>query len=119
MAKLSSDHKPMMLLIDDEEDLGPIPFWFSPLWKDRDGFMSIVTKAWVLPVDGSSNFVWERKLKNTKVALKVWAKLTQKNPVSERKEALENLENIQMEMEDSEITPALLEKEQQAQFNSF
>ena len=81
--------------------------------------MSIISKALGLLVFGSPNYVWERKLKNTKVALKNWVKISHKNPVSERKEAMENLENIQMEMEDSEITPALLEKEQQAQFNSF
>ena len=33
--------------------------------------------------------------------------------------AKETLEKIPMEMEDSEITPALMEKEQNAQFNSF
>ena len=108
-----------MLHIEDEEELGPIPFRLSPLWKDRDGFMSIVTMAWDLPVVGSSNFVWERKLKNTKAALKDWVKLTQKNPINERKESLQKLEKIQMEMEDSEIIPALMEKEQKAQFNSF
>ena len=75
--------------------------------------------AWDLRVVGSTNFVWERKLKNTKAALKDWVKITQKNPISERKEALEKLEEIQMEMEESEITPALLEKEQREQFNSF
>ena len=81
--------------------------------------MSIVTKAWELLVVGSSNSVWERKLKNTKATLKVWDKLTQKNPISERKEALEKLEKIQMEMEDSKITPTLLAKKKQAQLNSF
>ena len=83
--KITSDHKPILLQIEDEEDLGTIPFWFRPLWKDRDGFMSTVTMAWDLPVFGSSSFVWERKLKNTKAPLKVWVKLTQKNPTSERK----------------------------------
>ena len=85
LPNLTSYHKPIMLQIEDEEDIGPIPFWFSPLWKDQDGFMSIVTKAWELLVVGSPNFVWERKLKNTKVVLKVWAKLSQKNTISESK----------------------------------
>ena len=42
-----------------------------------------------------------------------------KNPISERKEALQKLEKIQLEMEESEITPTLLEREQKAQYNSF
>ena len=108
-----------MLQIEDEEDLGPIPFLFSPLWKVQDGFMRTISTAWDIPVVGSPNYVWERKLKNTKAALKIWVKLSQKNPISERKESLEKLEEIQLEMEESEITPALLEKEQRAQFNSF
>ena len=108
-----------MLQNEEEEDLGPIPFRFSPLWIDQDGFMNTVAKAWELPVVGSPNFVWERKLKNTKVALKAWAKLSHKIPISERIVALSTLEKIQLEMEDSEITPALLEREQNAQFNSF
>ena len=81
--------------------------------------MSTVTMAWDLPVDGSMNYVWERKINNTKSALKDQVKLTQKNPINERKEALEKLEKIQLEMEETEITPTLLEKEQKTQFNSF
>ena len=68
--KITSDHKLIMLQIKDEEDLGLIPFRFNPLGKERDGFMSTVTMAWDLPVVGSPKFVWERKLKNTKAALK-------------------------------------------------
>ena len=83
-----------MLQLEEEEDLGLIPFWFSPLWIGWDGFMSIISKAWDIPVFGSPNFVWERKLKNTKAALKEWVKHSQENPTSERKEALEKLEEI-------------------------
>ena len=49
---------------------------------------------------GSPNFVWERKFKNTKVALKAWAK-SHKNSISERIVALETLEKMQLKMEDS------------------
>ena len=58
--------------------------------------MSTVSMAWDIPVVGSPNYVWERKLKNTKAALKDWVKLCKKNPISERKEALEKWEEIQM-----------------------
>ena len=63
--------------------------------------MNIISKAWDLLVFGSSNFVWERKLKNTKVVLKEWIKLSQSSPISDRKEALKILEEIQSEMEES------------------
>ena len=119
LAKLSSDHKPNILPIEDEEDLGPIPFRFSPLWKEQEGFMDIVSLAWDIPAVGSLNYVWEKKLKNTKVALKNWVKISHKNLVSERKEAVKKLEEIQMEMEEFEITHERLEKEQRAQLCSF
>ena len=90
-----------MPLIEDEEDLGPIPFQFSPFWKEQEGFVSTVSMAWDVPVVGSPNFVWERKLKNTKVALKNCVKLSQQNPINDRKDALGKLEEIQMEMEDT------------------
>ena len=31
LPKLTSDHKPILLTLEDEENLGPIPFRFSPL----------------------------------------------------------------------------------------
>ena len=99
LPKITSDHKPILLQFEDEEDLGPIPFQFSLLWKDNDGFMSIVFMAWNLLVVGSLNYVWERKLINTKVALKDWVKHSQKNPINERREALQKLEKTQLEME--------------------
>ena len=103
-----------MLQLDDEEDLGSIPFWFSPLWIFRDGFLTIIFKEWSLPINGSPNYVWERKLKNTKLALKDWVKQSLKTPISDRKEALKKLEEIQLEIEEKEITFAMLEKEQKA-----
>ena len=50
--------------------------------------MSIVSTAWEIPMVGSPNYVWERKLKNTKATLKTWVKLSNKNPICERKESL-------------------------------
>ena len=76
--------------------------------------MSIVSMVWDLPVFGSLNYVWERKLKNTKATLKEWVKNSHKNPISERKDALEKLEEIQLEIEESKITSSMLEKEQKA-----
>ena len=45
LPKLTSDHKPIQLLIEDEEDLGPLPFRFSPLWVEREGFTNTVKEA--------------------------------------------------------------------------
>ena len=103
----------------DDEDLRPIPFRFSPLWIDRDGFLATVINAWNILVIGSPNFMWERKLKNTKSVLKDWIKKSLQYSTGNRIQALARLEEIQLEMEESEITPAILDKEQKSQFNSF
>lgn len=66
LPKLASDHKPIRLLLEDEEDLGPILFRFSPLWIEREGFIETVKAAWAKTFMGSPSYVWEKKLKTTK-----------------------------------------------------
>ena len=63
LPKLVSDHHPITLQFEIEEELGPIPFKFNPLWLECDGFMDIVSQEGSLYVDGSPSFVWEQKLK--------------------------------------------------------
>ena len=94
LPKLTSDHKPILLQFEEEEYLGPIPFRFSPLWIDREGFMNIVSQSWSQPITGPPNFVWEQKSKFTKLALNEWVKQTLKSPSSDRIEVLKNLEEI-------------------------
>ena len=97
----------------------PIPFHFSPLWIERVGFLDIVHLAWSHYVVGSPNFIWEKKLKNIKIALKFWIKQPQKNPSSNRKEKVSELAEFQFEMEERDITKAQLALEQSAQFNTL
>ena len=59
------------------------------------------------------------KTKKYQINVKGRVKHYLKNPISDRKDALENLEEIQLEMEETKITSTMLEKEQKAQFNSF
>ena len=66
LPKLTSDHKPILLLLDEEEKLGRIPFRFSPLWNGKSGFLEMVQMAWSTLVSGSPNYVWEHRLKITK-----------------------------------------------------
>lgn len=65
-----SDHKPIMLDISHDKNLGPIPFRFSPPWLQDESFQDLVTKTWNETVRGSAFFVWEEKLRRLKVALK-------------------------------------------------
>eukprot|EP00253_Pinus_taeda_P028388 PITA_28388 len=119
LPKLTSDHKPVQLLLEDEEDLGPIPFRFSPLWIEREGFTEIVKAAWAKSFSGSSSYVWEQKLKATKQALKEWIKKPVPTPTSQRKEAVQTLQSLQTDMESKDITVDLLEKEIKAQRSTY
>lgn len=87
LPKLASDHKPILLCIKEEEDFGPLPFRFSPLWAKREGFLETVQIAWEKDILGSPRYVWEQKIKNTKKALKEWVKKDANSLISQRKEA--------------------------------
>ena len=43
LPNLSSDHHPITLQFEKEEELDPIPFRFIPLWLERDGFMDTIS----------------------------------------------------------------------------
>ena len=62
LPKTSSDHHPISLLVKEEEDYGPIPFHFSPMWIECQGFLETMSEVWMQYVDGSPSFVWEQKL---------------------------------------------------------
>jgi len=68
-----------------EEDLGPIPFKFSPLWIEKTGFMDTIQSAWDILINGSPSFVWEKKLKATKKALKEWLRKLHNPTTHQRK----------------------------------
>eukprot|EP00253_Pinus_taeda_P018178 PITA_18178 len=119
LSKLTSDHKPIQLLLEDEEDLGPIPFRFSPLWIEKVGFMETVKVAWAKSFSGSSSYIWEQKLKATKHALKEWIKKTDPTPTNQIKEAVQRLHSMQTKMENKDIIAELLDKEVKAQRSTY
>jgi hypothetical protein len=98
-----SDHKPILLEILHDKNLRPIPFRFSPVYLQYEGFQDLVTKTCNETARSLSFFVWEEKLRRLNVALKSWAK-THSNPILTRQEAQKQLEKHQMEMDDQEIT---------------
>eukprot|EP00253_Pinus_taeda_P027195 PITA_27195 len=115
LPKLSSDHKPIQLCLEDEEDSGPILFRFSPQWIEREGFLDTVKASWNIPISGSASFVWEQKLKHTKIALKAWIKKPAINPTSLRIDAVQALHSLQNDMESENINAYHLDKEIKAQ----
>lgn len=119
LPKLTSDHKPILLRIKEEEDLGPLPFRFSPLWVKREGFLETVQTTWKTDVSGSPSFVWEQKMKNTKKALKEWIKKSTNTPTSQRREATNQLEELQLGLEEKDISPMDLDNEKSAQRKAY
>ena len=81
--------------------------------------MQNVIIAWSTSVTGSPSFVWEKKIKDTKIALKYWVKNPTYTPTRHKKETVQLLENLQIDLESKEITYTELEKEQATQDNSF
>jgi len=86
LPKMTSDHKPILLNLEEEENMGPIPFHFIPLWIDKEGFLETVQSTFSSSVTGSPSFVWEQILKEKKHALKSWFKKPINTPFSLRRE---------------------------------
>jgi hypothetical protein len=76
-----SDHKPILLELSQDKNLGPIPFRFSPAWLLYEGFHDLVAKVWNENVFGSTFYVWEEKLRNLKKVLGEWAKTQTNLPI--------------------------------------
>ena len=104
LPKLTSDHKPILLQLKEEESLGPIPFRFSPLWIEKEGFMDIVLNSWYILVIGFPIYVWEHKVKATKTALKEWIKNPTDSPTSHRKQTTKQLLDMRLDMNYKDIT---------------
>eukprot|EP00253_Pinus_taeda_P030505 PITA_30505 len=85
LPKLTSDNKPILLHIKEEEDLGPLSFRFIPLWAKREGFLDTVQTTWEIEISGSPSYVSKKKIKNTKKSLKEWIKKEVNTPTSQRK----------------------------------
>jgi hypothetical protein len=58
-----SDHRPIALTLAKDENLGPIPFRFNPLWMDSPDFLPLISSAWSTWVNGTPVYIWEKKLK--------------------------------------------------------
>lgn len=81
--------------------------------------METVKESWAKTISGSPCYVWEQKLKATKQALKEWMKKPASNPTNQRKEIVQNLEDIRVEMEHKDITSEMIGKEVEAQRSSL
>lgn len=56
-------------------------------------------QAWTQHVEGSLTYIWETKLKQTRQALKTWAKTNYQEPELIKKDIKKNLEEVQQNIE--------------------
>ena len=99
LANLAFDHKPTLLSLHNIKNLHSIPFRYSPHWFSIPRFSETIENAWGLLVTSSLCFVWEQKIKNTKVTLKERVKSNTKTPTMTRQETISSLLSTQMDME--------------------
>jgi hypothetical protein len=67
--------------------------------------------SWANSFFGSSSYAWEQKLKATKQDLKDWIKKPSPTPTEQRREVVQSLQTLEIDMESKDITIDLLEKE--------
>ena len=74
--------------------------------------------AWSQYIQGSPNFLWQKKLKRTKLALKSWVKASLNTPTRSKQERVLELSEFQLEMEVGDITKAQLVLEHSTQLKT-
>eukprot|EP00253_Pinus_taeda_P008823 PITA_08823 len=84
----ASDHKPVVLILDNGRNLGPLPFKHSKSWDSKEDVRKLIKDHWMMEVIGSPHYLWETKLKSLRAAIKHWAK---ENAAMENKKITELL----------------------------
>lgn len=56
------------------ENQGPLPFRYNPNWDSNEEFRNQIKEGWSKSITGSPHYVWETKLKNLRMNLKIWAR---------------------------------------------
>jgi hypothetical protein len=105
-----SDHKPIRLEVTKSEG----PSLSSPTWVQDKDFLDLVSKTWATVVQVSASYVWEEKIRRLKRALKMWTK-SQPSPIAVRIAVQAQLERHQLEMEQLEVMPKILQQEDNLQ----
>eukprot|EP00253_Pinus_taeda_P025196 PITA_25196 len=111
----ASDHFPILLTMDSQSHLGPIPFRYNPLWRNNAEAEAIIETTWKQHVEGSPSHIWETKIRNIRKALKEWAKASYQEPEKIKKKVQQDLEKVQKQIEDQGLTHQLKNKEWEIQ----
>jgi hypothetical protein len=94
----------------DSLDLGPIPYQFNPLWLQEKTIINLIIPTWSQWIVGSLVFVWEKKVKATKLVLKEWEKHVYSPPERDKEEYISLLIVIQEKLDKEMITSCLVKR---------
>jgi hypothetical protein len=101
-----SDHC-ALVLADSEEDWGPRPSRMLKCWRDIPGYHVFVRERWKsLQVDGWGGFVLKEKLKQIKMALKIWHTTHAQNLPSRIESKKVRLAALDQKGEDEDLSEA-------------
>ncbi|CAL0324296.1 unnamed protein product [Lupinus luteus] len=115
LPRAMSDHHPLMLCTSSSSVTRQTPFKFHKMWLLNNSLRKLVHDTWIIPVVGCPMYVLSKKLRNLKVALKVWNKEVFGNIHLKVKDALEKVDSIQLSMSNLGQDQHLLDQENSAQ----
>ncbi|KAH0692608.1 hypothetical protein KY285_019705 [Solanum tuberosum] len=107
-----SDHAPLHVLCNSNQDLIVKPFKFLNFWIKHSSFKKIVEDSWTTQATGSPFSILHMKMKRLKVVLTQWSKATFGN-IFQKIDTLEDVikeKEIQLEMAPTEANRAEMSK---------
>ena len=117
LVKQRSDHNPLLLELQMNEESHPHQFKFLKMWTLHEGCRDVVASCWNERYVGCAMFVLSQKLKSLKSKLKSWNKEVFGNVHGLVKDAETHLLNIQNQIDTSGHSDNLLEQQKLAQLN--
>lgn len=70
LARISSDHSPILLVHHNHSPLSNAPFKFENKWLPHPSFLDLVKYSWDIPIEGNPQSILAQKLKALKQTLK-------------------------------------------------
>ncbi|KAL8538469.1 hypothetical protein ACS0TY_000467 [Phlomoides rotata] len=92
-----SDHAPIMLVMGQEDQRGPMPFRMVNWWLEHPNFKKLVMKVWLeTDLEGWAGYICKEKMKKLKGEIKRWKQVNGtgfSKEIEETKKALEGMDN--------------------------
>lgn len=74
LARVSSDHVPLLITLKSSDNWGSKYFKFLEFWTKHENFKKVVQEVWEEPVEGNAMWKLHQKLKRTCQKLSKWSR---------------------------------------------